>query len=79
LTLLANLFANRIPSQHRSFVGLIKSIAKKPWNFFMKVKARGAFSTTAGSPEMQAGRGSARAEITDKRFRKILKDFVSCT
>jgi hypothetical protein len=48
---------------------------KKSWNFFTRAKRKVSFSTTGGSREMQAGRGSARRDIPDKRFRRILHDF----
>ena len=45
----------------------------------MRSKRKVAFSTIEGSREMQVGRGSARRNITDKRFPKIFQDFISYT
>ena len=43
----------------------------------MTSKRKVAFSTTRASREMQVGRGSARRNITDKRFLKVLQEFIS--
>ena len=45
----------------------------------MRSKRKVAFSTTGGTREMQVGRDSARRNITDKRFRKILQNFLYYT